>query len=125
MMAKKTVVNKDKLTELIIALEADLPKLEMDESYQIHDPTYYNYVIYYEDLVETLIQLGGRSTNNVSFFSTYLVSLLAYQVMELQKPLHEAVRLIINELKIKQELLEQQVVKKDEDDSDDTPKFDA
>ena len=53
-MQKKLVpVNTDKLYELITLLEADIVKLKTEESYQKHDPQYYDYVVYYEDLAET------------------------------------------------------------------------
>ena len=126
MASKRLKLNKDKLWELATVLEADLPKLQSDESYQKHDPTYYNYVVYYEDLVETLLQLGGKV--DVSLFGAYLVGLIAYQVMELETPLYEAVRMVINELKVKINLLEAQEAKatnKDKESSDDEPKFDA
>ena len=105
MLEKKSVlVSKDKLVNLIVILEADIPKLELDEAFQKHDPAYYNYVAYYEDLVETLLELGGKE--HLSLFGAYLVGLLAYQVMELGAPLHIAVKLIIDELKYKIELLD-------------------
>ena len=97
-------VNKDKIVELIKSLEADINMLEFEESYQRHEPAYYNYVTYYEDLVEILLSLGGKT--NLSLFGTYLVGLFAYHVMEQEKPLYEAVQIILDELRIKLQELE-------------------
>jgi len=120
MMEKKTVpINKDKLLELITILEADMPKLEVEESYQRHEPLYYNYVVYYDDLVETLLQVCGK--DKVSIFGTYLVGLLAYQVVEMQKSLYEAVGALLIELRKKYDELTGN--SKDDSDQfdDDTP----
>ena len=120
MIEKKTTpINKDKLFELITILEADMPKLETDESYQRHEPLYYNYVVYYDDLVETLLQVCGK--DKISIFGTYLVGLLAYQVVELQKPLYDAVGMILSELKLKYDDLIKDKSKSADDEDDDGP----
>ena len=123
MPKKKSVpTNRDRLVALITILEADLPKLEMDESFQRHTPEYYNCVIYYEDLVETLLELGGK--DQVNLFGAYLVGLLAYQVMERQVSLYDAVKMILEELKIKVAEIDQLEKNLDnKDDSDDGPKY--
>ena len=122
-------VNKDRVSDLIKSLEIDLNMLEFDESYQYHEPAYFNYVNYYEELIEMLLSLGGKTS--LSLFGTYLVGIFAYHVMEQGEPLHVAVKIIINELRLKlQELdatdgIKSSDKKEKEDKVDGKPKYDA
>lgn len=119
-------VTRDNLLKIIVSLEADLPKLELEECYQKHEPAYYNYVMYYEDLVELLLNLGSSNKKALNLYGAYLTALLAYQVMELKKPLAEAVKLLINELKIKaNELVGIDAISSDDEEDEDTSKCQA
>ena len=122
---KQVAISKDKLADLIIILENDLPKLQYEESFQYHEPSYYNYVTYYEELVETLLSLGGKDSLNL--FGAYLVGLLAYQVMDLKTPLYMAVQMIVDELKNKINWFEGTTTKKpaETEKKEDNKKFDA
>ncbi len=90
---------KDTEIEILIKdLEKDLPKLRTDESYFYHEPMYFNYVTYYELLSAKLAELDG---NNESFFGTYLVSFISYQLIDLGKELAEVVEEVISLLEEK------------------------
>ena len=127
-MQKKLVpVNTDKLYELITLLEADIVKLKTEESYQKHDPQYYDYVVYYEDLAETIFKI--TSGTDIHLFGTYLVALLAYQVVEKDQPLYRAAEIIVDELKTRYEELTKPETthkrnsRKKEKDEDDDKKY--
>ena len=113
--AKK--LSKDKLFKLITQLEIDLPALD-DESFQWHEPAYYNYVTYYDELIVKLLSLGIDESKSV--YGAYLVGLLAYQVLDLKKSLAEACEMLIDELKTKLKELETARDIDEEIDEDDT-----
>ena len=126
-MSKKQVDRKQ-LVKFISTLEADLPKLDFDDSFQYHEPAYYNYINYYDELIEALLVLGADKHSS-GVFGAYLVGLLAYQVIDLEKSLGDAVRVIIEELKTKLAEIDYEAELDNDDqsaaDDDDTPKYDA
>ena len=117
-------IDRKQLVKFINTLEADLPKLDTDESFQYHEPAYYNYINYYDDLIEALLVLGADKKSS-GVFGAYLVGLLAYQVIDLEKSLGDAVRVLIEELKVKLDEIDANSEEEIFEDKEDTKKYDA
>ncbi len=104
-----------RIVKLIQSLSNDLPKLESDESYQDHEPTYYNYAVYYEDLVSYLLNDLVKPDAGQSLFGAFLASFVTYQVLEVRASLASVVKMLIEELQLKLtelDLIEQEDAKK-------------
>ena len=94
------MVNEESIQKLISELIEDLPKLKTDQSYFYNEPMYFNYAGYYDSLCESLSDLDDDKTAP-NLFGVYLMSFVAYQILDLGKELWEVVEMIIEQLQDK------------------------
>ena len=97
-------LDEKRLTDMILRLERDLPMLSDEECYQPHEPAYHEYIMYYDNLVAQLLALTPETSKSV--FSAYLIGILAYQILDLDYSLSEAVMTIIDKIKARLEMQE-------------------